>query len=295
MGHINHQVLKHTAQVAGIKLTGAQEKCVACLKAKFKTININKVTSLPSNYPGERLHLDLSSIKSPSIGGSTYWGMIIDDYTKFKWSIFLRTKDELTTKGAHLLHQINKVHPIKCIRMDNTLGLLYSKISPQDLGKKWVMRAYSDSDWAGDKATRKSVSGWCIFLRNNLIAWKSRGQKCTALSSTEAEYVALSELCVEVLHVRSLLVFLGQDLKFPIQIQVDNVGAIFLATNYTGKRTRHIDARYHFLRDYVEDGTIKIEFITSEENVSDIFTKNLPKETFEKHSNVLLQNIGYTA
>ena len=85
----------------------------------FKTLSINKNTTLPSTYPGERLHLDLSSVKSPSIGGSTYWGIIIDDYTKFKWSIFLRTKDELTTKGAHLLHQINKVHPIKCIRMDN--------------------------------------------------------------------------------------------------------------------------------------------------------------------------------
>ena len=61
----------------------------------------------------------MSSIKSPSIGGSTYWGIIIDDYTKFKWSIFLKTKGELSEKGAHLLYQINKVHQIKCIHMDN--------------------------------------------------------------------------------------------------------------------------------------------------------------------------------
>ena len=136
------------------------------------------------------------------------------------------------------------------------------------------VQAYSDSDWAGDVVSRKSISGWCIFLCNSLVAWKSRGQKCTALSSTEAEYVALSELCVEVLHVRSLLAFLGLKLDYPINIQVDNVGAIFLASNYTGKRTRHIDAKYHFLCDYVEDGTIKIHFVLSQENFADIFTKN---------------------
>ena len=127
----------------------------------------------------------------------------------------------------------------------------------------------------------------------NLIFWKSRGQKCTALSSTEAEYVALSELCVEVLHVRSLLNFLDLPVSYPIDVQVDNVGAIFLSTNYTGKRTQHIDARYHFVRDYVEDGTVKINFVTSEENVADIFTKHPTTASFEKNKNVLLDNIGF--
>ena len=87
MGHINFQVLQHMAKEEGIKLTGVQEQCIPCLKAKFKTSNINKVMSSPSTYPGERLHIDLSSIRSPIIGGATYWGFIIDDYTKFKWSV----------------------------------------------------------------------------------------------------------------------------------------------------------------------------------------------------------------
>ena len=60
--------------------------------------------------------------------------------------------------------------------------------------KEYKIQCWSDSDWAGDTKTRKSVSGWCVFLSENLVAWKSRGQKCTALSSTEAEYVTLSEL-----------------------------------------------------------------------------------------------------
>ena len=89
------------------------------------------------------------------------------------------------------------------------------------------------------------------------------------------------------------MVFLGLELSFPLQIHVDNVGALFLAKNYTGKRTRHIDAKYHFLRDYVEDGTIKIEFVRSESNMADIFTKNPSTESFNRNKNLLLANIGY--
>ena len=87
--------------------------------------------------------------------------------------------------------------------------------------------------------------------------------------------------------------FLGIKVEYPITVNVDNVGAIFMATNYTGKRTRHIDARYHFIRDYVEDGTVKILFVKSEENVADIFTKNTPNLPFKKHQNNLLANIGF--
>ena len=141
--------------------------------------------------------------------------------------------------------------------------------------------------------TRKSVSGWCIFLCGNLVFWKSRGQKTTALSSTEAEYIALSELCVEILHVRNLLTFIKVTIEYPIQVQVDNVGAIFLATNYTGKRTRHIDAKYHFIRDYVEDGTVKIQFVKTEDNLADIFTKNQATAIFKKSTDILLDNIGF--
>ena len=71
------------------------------------------------------------------------------------------------------------------------------------------------------------------------------------------------------------------------------MGAIFLATNYTGKRTRHIDAKYHFIRDYVEDGTVKIQFVKTEENLADIFTKNQATAIFKKSTDILLDNIGF--
>ena len=75
------------------------------------------------------------------------------------------------------------------LSLNPTLGLLFRKFSTLNFSTTWTMQAYSDSDWAGDVVSRKSISGWCIFLCNSLVAWKSRGQKCTALSSTGAEYV----------------------------------------------------------------------------------------------------------
>ena len=77
---------------------------------------------------------------------------------------------------------------------------------------QWSIQSYVDSDWAGDPDTRKSVSGWCIFLGVNLIGWKSKGQKCTSMSSTEAEYIAISELCMDLLYIQNVLAFLQEKL-----------------------------------------------------------------------------------
>lgn len=117
------------------------------------------------------------------------------------------------------------------------------------------------------------------------ISWKSRGQKSVTLSSSEAEYVAISELCAEIMFLKQVLEFLGIKVKLPIIVRVDNVGAIYLAHNATsGPRTKHVDIRYHFVRDYIEDGVIKILFVKSTDNDSDIYTKNLGEDLFDKHS-----------
>ena len=86
---------------------------------------------------------------------------------------------------------------------------------------------FCDRDFAGDKEKRISITGFCIFYNDCLISWKSRGQKSVFLSSTESEYVAISEVCMEVIFVKNVLVFLGVKLEFPIMIRCDNVGAIY--------------------------------------------------------------------
>ena len=105
------------------------------------------------------------------------------------------------------------------------------------------------------------------------------------LSSIEAEYVAVSE-------VYSDIMFIKMDIKHPIVVHCDNVGAIFLGNNAKQSvRTEHIDVRYHFIREYIVDGVVEIVFMPSEENNSDIFTKNIPKEKYEKHANKFMTNM----
>jgi hypothetical protein len=124
-----------------------------------------------------------------------------------------------------------------------------------------------------------------IYVLGAPVAWKSHAQRNVTLSSTEAEYVAVSEVCAEILFVRQIITFLGTEVALPIIVKVDNIGAIYLATNSTtSQRTRHIDVRYHFVREYVQDGTVKIIFVRSAENDADIYTKNTSAGLFDKHT-----------
>jgi len=94
-------------------------------------------------------------------------------------------------------------------------------------------------------------------------------------STTESEYVALSELSDEVLFLIQIVKFMGVKVEYPIVIEVDDAGAIFLANNKAlGQRTKHIDTHYHFTRQYVEDGVIKIRYVKTDDNTSDVMTKN---------------------
>ena len=152
----------------------------------------------------------------------------------------------------------------------------------------WELKGYCDSDFAGDTDTRRSVSGFVIYLCGAVIAWRSKGQKSVSLSSTEAEYVAISEVAMEILYVAGILQFLGVPLTYPITVNVDNIGAVYLSKNATtGSRTKHIDTRYHFVREYIEDGIVKVQFVRSEDNHADIFTKNLNTETFGRHCDAI--------
>ena len=95
----------------------------------------------------------------------------------------------------------------------------------------WVLRAYSDSDWTGDPDDRRSITGFCIFLNGCLISWKSRGQKTVTLSSSEAEYVAVADVCTDILFIKKILDFLGMKIVLLITVMCDNVGAIFMENN----------------------------------------------------------------
>ena len=119
--------------------------------------------------------------------------------------------------------------------------------------------------------------------------WKSKAQKSVTLSSGESEYVSLSDAAREIKFVIMLLQTMGVKVELPVKVRVDNVSAIFMAeTANSTNRTRHVDMRYHFVREYVEEGIIKILFVSTDKNLADMFTKNATKKVYDLHANELV-------
>lgn len=157
------------------------------------------------------------------------------------------------------------------------LGLSYKKSADGNL------IGYSDADWAGDMDDRHSTSGNVFSLACGAVSWLSKKQATVALSTAEAEYVALSTATQEAIWLRRLLADMGEPPEGPTEIYEDNQGAISMAKNPVGHaRTKHIDIRYHFVRERVQDGAITLKYIGTDEMVADILTKPLPKHRFEK-------------
>ena len=153
----------------------------------------------------------------------------------------------------------------------------------------WTLVAFSDSDYAGDSETRVSIAGFILYLMGVPISWKSKGQKGVTLSSSEAEFVALSEAAKEIKFVFQVLQSMGVKVTLPIVVRVDNVGAIFIGTNVTvSQRSKHIDVRYHFVREYIQDGFLRIIFVRTKDNDADIFTKNLSGDLHHRHASKMV-------
>ena len=168
------------------------------------------------------------------------------------------------------------------------------------LGKKLVynkcsdgldLHGYSDSDWAGDNTDRRSTTGY-VFMLNPIgppISWKSQKQSTVALSSCEAEYMALCDAAKEAKFLDMAMTDFVPDHSFrPIDIQVDNTGAIALGkNNMVTKRSKHIDIKYHFTRQCYNEGLIDITHVPTASNLADAFTKPLCKPKMDNFSGML--------
>jgi hypothetical protein len=142
---------------------------------------------------------------------------------------------------------------------------------------------YSDADWAGDKGDRKSTSGYAFFLNGSLVSARSRKQQTVALSTAEAEYVALSAAVQEAMWLRCVLKDIGIPQAAPILILEDNQSAISIANNPASHdKTKHIAIRHHFVRDSVEAGEVQLQYCPTNEMVADILTKPLAHDRFEQ-------------
>lgn len=144
-----------------------------------------------------------------------------------------------------------------------------------------MLDGYTDSDMAGDVDSRKSVSGFMMTFAGGAVSWQSKLQKCVALSTTEAEYIAITEGCKEALWIKKFLEELGMQQE-KCTIYCDSQSAIHLSKNSTfHSKSKHIDVRYHWIRDVLEAKELYLEKIHTSENGSDMFTKALCKEKLE--------------
>ncbi|EDN03936.1 predicted protein [Histoplasma mississippiense (nom. inval.)] len=172
-------------------------------------------------------------------------------------------------------------HVLRYVKKTKKMGILYRK----EIGKDGLNPvAYCDSDWAGADPQFKSTSGYVIMINGSPISWRSQRQTSTAKSTTEAEYIAASEAACELVWLNDMLYDAGLlegKGKICSNLQVDNKGAIDLAKGESlTRRSRHIEIRYHILRELVEKDEIELLHVGSTANKADGFTKPLAKPAF---------------
>ena len=147
---------------------------------------------------------------------------------------------------------------------------------------------YSDSDWAGDHDDRKSTAGFLFTINNGIISWSSKKQPTSALSTVEAEYLALTEAAKEAAWLQF---FIDQATNYnisPIDVSYDNQGAGKLALNPVfHARTKHIELRHHYIREAVANHSVQLHYVPTTLNTADILTKPLPQPTFPQHRTAL--------
>uniref|UniRef100_A0A2N9GCA0 CCHC-type domain-containing protein n=1 Tax=Fagus sylvatica TaxID=28930 RepID=A0A2N9GCA0_FAGSY len=177
--------------------------------------------------------------------------------------------------APHSTHYAAVIHILRYIKGTMFHGLHFSAHSTLDLC------AYSDADWAGDPTDCRSTTGFCFFLGDSLISWRSKKQHIVSRSSTEAEYRALADTTSELLALRWLLEDMGLTHSSPTIIHCDNRSAIQIAHNDVfHERTKHIEIDCHLVRHHLSAGILHLLPVSSSDQTADIFTKTFPPGRF---------------
>ncbi|GJS50389.1 retrotransposon protein, putative, ty1-copia subclass [Tanacetum coccineum] len=250
-------------------------------QSKYALESLKKY-SFDSCYPVDTHMVDKSKLDEDKEGKavdlSHYRGMIgtllylTSSRPDLQFVICMCARYQARPTEKHL-HAVKRI--FRYLRGTVNRGLWYLKDS------SIALTVFVDVDHAGCQDTRRSTSSSMQFLGDRLVSWSSKRQKSVAISSTEAEYIALSGCCAQVLWMRSQLTDYGFGFN-KIPMYCDNKSAIALCcNNVQHSRSKHIDIRFHFIKEHVENGVIELYFVNTEYQLADIFTKALGRERIE--------------
>ncbi|GJT54091.1 retrovirus-related pol polyprotein from transposon TNT 1-94 [Tanacetum coccineum] len=241
----------------------------------LKKHGLDECVSMSTPMATERLDADLQGTPTDQttyrrmIGGLMYLTAVRRDIA-FATFVCARYQARPTVKH---LKEVKRI--FRYLRQSYNMGLWY----PKDSGFELI--AYSDADHARCKDDCKSTSEGLQFLGGKLMSWSSKKQDCTAMSTAEAKYVSLYACCAQVIWMHTQLLDYGYKYN-RISMYCDSKSAIAISCNpVQHSKTKHIDIRYHFIKEHVEKGTVKIYFVGTEYHLADLFTKALLKERFE--------------
>lgn len=252
----------------------SQKKYAMEMLGRFKMIECNAVVN--PIVPGCRLTQDegepVNETMFKQLVGCLMYITTTIPYIQFVVSFISRFMAKPTET-----HMATAKRVMRYIQGTLDYGIWYKK------GGKGKMEIYTDSDFAGDLTDRKSTSGNVILWHGAAVSWSSKKQSIVALSSTEAEYVAAATCACQVIWIREILEELREHQLESSVIKCDNTSAILLSRNpvFHGK-CKHIDVRFHFLRNLVGKGTVVLEYVETSEQVADILTKPLHRVDFQR-------------
>lgn len=234
-------------------------------------LNDGKTSKFPL-MPGYFRHKDESYLESNS------------EYRKLIGKLLYvstNTRPDIAASVGILSQKISKPTKTDLIEVRRVIRYLNGtkdlKLKLSSRTKTGELEVYSDASWAENPTGRKSISGFCINLNGGTVIWCSRKQDIVALSSMESEYIALTESCKELKWVRMLMKsFYEFSIPETIVVFTDSQSSMKLISNQKfSNRSKHIDTKYHFIRDLVEAGDVKLEYCSTEENNADMLTKPL--------------------
>jgi hypothetical protein len=187
----------------------------------------------------------------------------------------VNTLSQFLVEPRHV-HLVAAKHVMRYLKGTLDCGLSY------DRDHNFTLSGYTDSDWAGSVVDRKITSGCCFSFGSTMISWQSRKQSSIALSTAEAEYIAACSASCEAIWLRKLLTSLFDLEMEATTILCDNQSYIKMTENHVfHDRSKHIEIRYHYIRDMVQRGALKLLYVSTDEQVADVLTKPLSRVKFE--------------